>query len=204
LNPDNPRPHIGLGGVYFKRARDKLEDSLTLVDRADSLRAAFDESGRAISEYEIAVSRAQIHDNSDLPLEAIARLGLGNATRLRGDILLQQGDYESAGAAIDQAIVDLRQTLVPLGDAELDRYLAQAFEYLGGTFTTLGALSEIGQDFEGSLEAYQTALNYYDQCIELGNQSLDLIIQREIAEKICIPGQQAVQEILDDFSGGQG
>ncbi len=56
----------------------------------------------------------------EIPVEDVARLALGNAYRLKGTILLAQGDVDSALKAFDDAIQYL-ETSRPIFEASVSR-----------------------------------------------------------------------------------
>ena len=203
INDAFSRAHIGIGSVYFKQARGLLADSLSVGDPAPLLDRAINLSEQAADAYQRAIDTAD-GENSGIPLEAVASLGLGNVLRLRADIFIQQGDLTAAQQTLDESIMLLEGSLPPLERDGQIRFLTQGYEYLGGAYFSQGYVLENSQDFIGGLEAYESALEYYELCIDQSDISRDVIINQEIIEQICLPQKQAVEEIIENFSGGQG
>ncbi len=164
---------------------------------------AMELADQSIAEYKTVLESAQGTTTSLIPLDDVARLGLGNSLRLKGQITHFKGDASNAMPLFDQSIELIDQTVRPLKDASQLRYLTQAYEYLGEAYRWKGFVQEAGQDYPRALEAYQQSVGYYNQCIAMADGSQDLIIRNEIVRDICTPNHNEVQAIIDDLSGGQ-
>ncbi|HSB00420.1 MAG TPA: tetratricopeptide repeat protein, partial [Anaerolineales bacterium] len=142
------------------------------------------------------------------PVEDVARLGLGNAYRLKGIIALLNGDVDSALKAFDQAI-PLLETSLRVFEASTSehesyrRYLAQTYEYLGSTYQWQGLAQETAQDYGQALAAYQTSIEAFNQCVFQGDHSSDLVIQNDIVEEVCRPNLEQTQQTYHELNGGQ-
>jgi tetratricopeptide (TPR) repeat protein len=198
-NPDYARGYIGLGGIYFRRAG-------RLLDKAPSSAAseALMLLDRAIEAYQGAIDLKPDPAAYGVPVDSIARLGLGKSYRLKGEAHQKNGDDVQAGQFLDQAIQTLEPLIEPFSDALQERYLAQTYEGLGNAYFWKAYLFEVKQQYTESLAAYRRSLDYYDRCIKQGEASPDLIIKNDIAGRRCVPFRQDVQETIDSLSGGQG
>ena len=213
LNPDYARGFIGLGGVYFKRAQRLLpevpltgggaEDGGGAADRAD-LSQALQLADQAIAAYQSAIDLEPDPAAYGVPVDSVARLGLGKSYRLKASAYQQTGEYELAGQLFDQAIGNLEATIQPFGDSRQERYLAQAYEGLGNAYHWRANLLEIQQQYAEMLAAYHQAVEFYDRCIAQADATSDLIVKNEIAGAHCVPYRQEAQKIIDNYSGEQG
>ncbi len=212
LNKDYARAYIGLGGVNFKRAQRLINPSgmdtgLDTGEEAPGIQNI--ELAESLAQESLAAYNQVLEINPDpadygLPLVSVARLGLGNTYRLLGQISWLAGNQPQAFAYLDQAIQALESTVSPLMDAGQERYLTQAYEYLGATHQWRAYLYEVNQDYESSLDSYQESIVYYERCIAQGERSDDRIIREEIIARICIPSHAGIRAIIDGFDGGQG
>lgn len=207
LAPGYPRAHIGLGSVYAKRARRLISglpgnavDPETLAEASRTVDLAVESYMRAL---ELSSPPAG-DDPAGIPLDSVARLGLGNSYLLKGRIMGAQGDRAGAVERFDQAIALLEETISPLEQAGQARYLTQAFEYLGSVYEWKAYTLVEDQDFSRGLPAYENALKYYDLCLAQGEETEDLIIKNEIVEKICRPSRERLEEYLESIGGTQG
>jgi hypothetical protein len=208
LDPNYPRAYIGLGSVYFKRAQRQLEIA---KDKAESgeqnpgeLTQALQLIDQAISAYDKALSLGTSYPEAGIPLASVARLGLGNSYRLRGEALTRQGDTAGAMEQYDQAIAALDPTLQPLEEANQIRYLTQAFEYLGSTYEWKAYTRIVDQDYAGGQADYQRALEYFERCIAQADATQDLIVKNDIVGRVCQPGKESIQKRLQSLEGTQG
>jgi tetratricopeptide (TPR) repeat protein len=208
LAPDYPRAYIGLGSVYAKRARRLISGIPGTASEPETLVAASRVVDQAVENYARALALSSSPPAGDhptgIPIDSVARLGLGNSYLLKGRILAAQADRAGAFELFDQAIAILEQTLDPLEQAGQARYLTQAFEYLGSVYEWKAYTLLEDQDFSRGLPAYENALKYYDLCLAQGEDTEDLIIKNEIVEKICRPGRERLEEYLESLGGAQG
>jgi tetratricopeptide (TPR) repeat protein len=206
LNPQYARAYIGLGGVYRKRSADLVEKAQGSNQAPDPQAAEW--AKQAIDAYQKILELKPDPAEYGVPIEDVARLGLGNAYQLQGRISLLQGDVDSALQAFDtsiQFLEDARPVFESAADehASYRRYLTQAYEYLGTVHLWQGLAFETAQDYDSALTAYEASINAFDQCIAQANGSPDLVIQNEIVEKNCRPTLEKVQQIYDELKGGQ-
>jgi tetratricopeptide (TPR) repeat protein/energy-coupling factor transporter ATP-binding protein EcfA2 len=194
LNPAYPRAYTGLGSVYNKRARRLLHEQQDGVAAAGLVE-------KSIQLYRQAYELSAASPHAGLPLDEVARLGLGNAYSLKGQVLQQQGDPAGALELFELAIAELQDTLEPFHSARQARYLTQAYEYLGVTFEWKGYTQLLSGANELGLQDYREALVYYEDCITQGEQTQDAIVKREIVEKICQPNWEKVKTYLDGIAG---
>lgn len=208
LDPGYSRAKIGLGGLYFKQAQRLLsqwmQDQTGGGVDAGVLDQAMALIDKSTSAYSGVLGSAEEPAASQIPLDSVARLGLGDTIRLKGQVTQFMGDTPRAMELFDQSIELINQTIQPLTGTGQFRYLAQAYEYLGEAYFRKGYVLEAGQDYKRALDNYQKSLGYYDQCIALADSSQDLIIRNELVRDICSPKRNEVQAIIDNFSGGQG
>jgi tetratricopeptide (TPR) repeat protein len=206
LNPKYARAHIGLGTVYFKQARDlknqAVSDFGSGITSPEQFATALQLVDQAVAEYIQAFELAG-EEPSAIPVESVARQGQGNALRLKGEMLLAQGQAEQAMQLFDQAIQYLEPTLAPFEQAGQDRYLTQSYEYLATAYLWKGYTSLQSQDYPASVMAYQSSLGYFDRCLAQAQASQDVIIQNEIGRQICQPNRDYVQETLNSLGGTQ-
>lgn len=208
IRQDYARAYIGLAGVYFKRAQ-RLINSLPGEQGGEIPASADLELAKTLSEESISAYQKVLELNPDraeygIPLDSVARLGLGNSYRLRGQVSWFMGENENAFKFLTQAIHNLESSVTPLVETNQQRYLTQAYEYLGATYQWRGYLYELNQDYQSSLKSYQESADYYDKCIAQGKNTSDRIIKEDIVGKICVPSFTGVREILDGLDGGQG
>jgi tetratricopeptide (TPR) repeat protein len=206
LDAGYPRAHIGLGSVYYKQARDlELEAKPDSGDGASSpeqLAQAMQLVDQSIAEYGKALDLAG-QNASGVPVDSIARQGQGNALKLKGDILLDQGQAEQARLVYEHAVQALEPTIEPFEQAGQARYLAQSYEYLGSTYLHLGYISELGQAYQDGLTAYQLALKYLELCIAQGESTQDFVIKTNVVAEICQPNREFVQQRIALLGGTQ-
>jgi len=204
LDPEYARARIGLGSTYLKRARRLLEnydqdnpDASTFIQVSQLI-------DKSLAAYRQALELSLGLDSAGLPLESVARLGLGNGLRLKGEVFQKQGNNDQAIEQFDQAIAMVEQTVLPLQQAGQNRYLTQAYEYLGSAFQWKAYTYLVDQDYANGMAAYRQAIEYYDHCIAQGDGSRDLIVKNDIIGGVCQPNRDSIQKELDNLGGSQG
>jgi tetratricopeptide (TPR) repeat protein/energy-coupling factor transporter ATP-binding protein EcfA2 len=202
MNPGNARAYVALGSLYMKQARRivQRENGGVLAD-AD-FAAAAGLLGQAAAAYSRVLELHADPAAYGVPVEEIARLGLGNARLLSGITLQAHGELVPARAALDESVRLLQETLPAFQDPALTRYLAQNHQFLGSAYQWSGRLYERDGDFPAAIEAYRSAMEQHDACIALGESSADRIIQSEIVAANCEPDRQITAARLDRLSGG--
>jgi len=207
LAPGYPRAYIGLGSVHAKRARRMISGLPGNAVDPETLAEASRTVDQAVENYTQALELSSPpvgNHSTGIPIDSVARLGLGNGYLLKGRVLAAQGDRAGAVERFDLAIAILEQTLDPLEQAGQARYLTQAFEYLGSVYEWKAYTLVEDQDFSRGLPAYENALMFYDLCLAQGEATEDLIIKNEIVEKICRPSRERLEEYLESIGGTQG
>ena len=200
LNPDYPRAYIGLGAVYFKQARD-----LTLQDdpSPEQLNQAMLLIEQSLAANQKALENAGNPGTTRLPIESVARLGLGNGLQWKGRILLYQGQSEKALQNFKHSIQELEPIVQSFQQAGQARYLAQTYEILGSAYQWKGYTSELGQAYADGLAAYQSALTYFDLCIAEAESTQDFIIKENVVSEVCQPNWEYVREQIARLGGTQ-
>lgn len=208
LDAHYARAYIGLGSTYIKRAQKFLSPSRTSapaeVVKMEVYTQGLDLVEKAIASYSHVINMNIESDQYGLPVDQVARLGLGNSYRLHSEFLHHLGKTDEAVMDIQKSIEAVRATIDPLQMANQERYLTQAYEYLATAFQWEGYYHELAQEFDKSLVSYQRSIEYYDLCIAQATSTQDVIIQSEIVAKICKPNRESVQEVIEILSGGQG
>ncbi len=205
INDQYARAYIGLGAVYMNRSSYLVDPVLTPGQPVDS--QAIQLAEQAIDAYQKALELKPDPQQYGNPVEDVARLGLGNANRLKGRILLVQGDVDSALDAFENAI-QLLGTSQPIFEASVPahqsyrRYLVQTYEYLGTVYQWQGQALETKQDYEGALMAYKKSIDVFGQCISQGGLSDDLVIQDDIIKISCQPKLEEVQQRYNELTAG--
>jgi tetratricopeptide (TPR) repeat protein len=166
-----------------------LGDTMQLIDKS-------------LAAYQQALDLSSQAGSEGL-LDSVARLGLGNGLRLKAG-LPETGAERPGAVQFDRAIALVSQTVEPLRLAKQQRYLTQAYEYLGTAYQWKAYTYLVNQDFELGMPAYLQALDYYDQCIAQGKGTQDLVIKNEIIKGICQPNRDSIQQELDNLGGAQG
>ena len=206
IDPNYARAYIALGALYMKRATRLVDAVISPEQPPDPQAMQWVE--QAIEAYQNVLDLKPDPIQYGNPVEEVARLGLGNAYRLKGTIFLLQVDTHSAFQAFDEAI-QLLETTRPSFEASIAehesyrRYLAQTYEYLGVTYQWLGQTFGTVQDIDSELGAYKKSIDAFNQCILQGENSSDLVIQNDIIEKNCQPTLDEVQKAYNELSGGQ-
>ena len=205
INDQYARAYIGLGALYMNR-------STYLVDVARKLEQppppeATQWVEQAMESYQKVLELKPNTQQYGNPVEDVARLALGNAYRLKGTILLAQGDVDSALKTFDEAI-QLLETSRPIFEASVSqhesyrRYLAQTYEYLGTVYQWQGQAYETKQDYDQALPAYGKSIDAFNQCISLGDLSDDLVIQDKIIKISCQPKLEEIQQRYEELMAG--
>jgi len=206
LNDEYARAYIGLGALYRKRADDLVEAALASGQPPDPQAAQWIE--KAIEAYQNVLELKPDPKQYGNPVEDVARLGLGNAYRLKGVIALKGNDVDSALKVFDEAI-QLLETSRPIFEASISehesyrRYLAQTYEYLGSAYRWQGLAFETARAYDQALISYQKSIEAFNQCISQGENSSDLVIQSDIVEKACRPYLEQTQQTYNELNGGQ-
>jgi hypothetical protein len=102
----------------------------------------------------------------------------------------------------DQAIQTLNETLPAFQTPGLSRYLAQNYQFLGSAYQTSGYLAYLKSDPSAARQDYQKAIEQFDACIALGENTTDRVIREEIVEANCQPERQRTEELMQLLSGG--
>jgi len=202
LNPANARAYVALGSLYMKQARRVVEGgSGGLLSDTEFQRAA-----QLLDQAEAAYGRVlqPEFDTQEygVPIQDIARLGLGNMWLLRGIALQENGQTGPAGTAFLEAIKNLRLTLPTFQAPGLSRFLAQNYQFLGSAYQWSGYMSELAGDTPAAIEAYRQATEQLNACVGIGKSSSDRIIQSDIVEDNCQPMLQQTEERLKILEGG--
>ena len=209
LNPRNARAYVGLGTLYLKQATRLVKEAMD----SEYTDQSFQQITQLLDQAETAYRRVlelQV-DSAEygVPVEDIARLGLGDVQVTLG-IALQgyaQSDptseaFEQAVEMLDQAVETLNATLSAFQAPGLSRYLAQNHQFLGSAYQYSGYLAGLAGDPSAAMQAYQQAIEQFDACIALGEDSTDRVIQAEIIEANCLPLRQQTEEFLQILQGG--
>jgi hypothetical protein len=214
LNPRNARAYVGLGSLYLKQAKRLVKEAtdseytpqgfgqiMQLLDQAEA------EYGRVL---ELKVNSSEY----GVPVEDIARLGLGDVQVARGIALQgyalydpESEAFEQAVQMFDQAVETLKATLPAFQASGLSRYLAQNHKVLGNAYQSSGNLADIADDPSAALQAYQKSIQQFDACIALGENSTDRVIQSEseiseISDANCLALRQKSEELMQALDGG--
>jgi tetratricopeptide (TPR) repeat protein len=206
LNDQYARAYLGLGSVYIKKSSKLLDTAKTSSQPIDPQSLQLTE--QAIQAYQKVLALKPSPEQFGTPDKDLANLALGNAYRQKGQILLYQGDADSALKAFDEAAQVLGsaqqvfEALVPEHES-YRRYLAQTYEYLGTVYQWQGNAFEVKQDYDRALPAYKKSIDAYNQCISQGENSPDLIIQNDIVKKYCQPKLEEIKPRYDELVGGQ-
>jgi tetratricopeptide (TPR) repeat protein len=202
MNPGNARAYVALGSLYMKQARRIVQrENGDVLGDAD-FAAAAGLVGQAAAAYGRVLELDSDPAAYGVPVQDIARLGLGNARLLRGIALQAHGELVPARVALDESVRLLQETLPAFQDPALTRYLAQNRHALGRAYQWSGNLYEREFDFPAAIEAYQLAMEQLDACIALGESSTDRVIQSDIVAANCEPDRQFTVARLDALSGG--
>jgi tetratricopeptide (TPR) repeat protein/energy-coupling factor transporter ATP-binding protein EcfA2 len=207
LNPDYARGYVGVAGVYFRRSqRLFLETGSGHADFVNSAAAedALSLVEEALHNYQTVLDLNPSKLDYGVPVDGIARLGMGQSYRIKGAVFQALGDLDQAERYYNLAVVEL-QPLIDLFEVEeLDRYLIQSLDSLASAYFSRAVLFEVRQEFDDMLEDLSFASEYYGYCITRGSSSPDEVIRTDIAAARCEPFRLEVQDLIDNYSGGQG
>jgi tetratricopeptide (TPR) repeat protein len=206
-NPAYARSHIGLGTLYHTQGQRLVSALAKNAQTQTDLSALLDAVvviDRAITAYQRAVDLQPDARDYGVPVENVARQGLGISYRLKGEVYYWMDDADQAAVFLEQAIANLQANIIPFENAEQERYLVQTYDGLGNAYFWRANLLEKQQKYPESLEMYQRALESYNSCIAKGESSPDEVVKTDIVSAHCIPFRQDVQEVIDSLEGGQG
>jgi tetratricopeptide (TPR) repeat protein len=206
-DPDYARSYIGLGSVYFTKAQRQVNafkaGSQTEIE-LEAMQEATSSIDRAIAIYQTAIDLQPDPAVYGVPVESIARQGLGISFRLKGETSYWSGDLEQAAELLEQAIATLQSIVAPFEATDQERYLLHTYNNLGDAFYWRAFLYFMQENYPESLNHYQNALEAYDTCIARGQSSPDEVIQADIVAAHCIPFRGEVQKFIDSLKGDQG
>jgi tetratricopeptide (TPR) repeat protein len=202
LNPRNARAYIGKGTLYLKQAKRLLDEAANSEFTEPGFRQMMQLLDQAEMSYGHVLQLEIDPTEYGVPVEDIAQLSLGDVQVTRGIVLQAYIQYDLASEAFDQAVKMLKATLPSFQASGLSRYLAQNHQFLGKAYQSSGFLADLLGDSSVALQAYQQAIEQYDACIALGENSTDRVIQSEIIEANCLPGRQDTEELLQLLDGG--
>lgn len=189
--PENARAHIGLGGVHFVRAQNRLNAALADDFTGDVAAALADvqaEAALALDYFEGVVAGGNQIETYGVPVDQIARLGQGIALRVSGEAAYYQNDADGALAAIEAAIVVLEQAVFDLAATNDHRLLSQVYQALGSVYEWRSFLLGERGAADASADAIGKARGYYGQCLGLGESfPFDTYMVEEVVEKLCRP-----------------
>ena len=206
LDDQYARAYIGLGSIYTDRTADLIDNTLssgqTIGPQAQEL------VGQAIQAYQQALDLNPDPVEYGNPVADVARLALGHAYHLQGEVAYLEGKFPSSLASFDKALAALEkvrpafEASVKLNESDR-RYLAQVYEYLGETYKWQGLALEQTFDYAAAIQAYQQALTAYQLCIDQATNTPDLIIQNEIVGQSCQPHAVETQSLYESLTGEQ-
>lgn len=155
-NPDYARAYMGLGGVFFQRARSapSPEQNLALAESA-------------IAQYKLALANARKLPGEQVALEA--RFGLAVAYQLKGDTYYKLGHYDEAVTYLDGTIREIRAILEPMMAAQQHRSLGHAYVALGAAYAEQAIVRQNQDDKTQSIALYKKAEEAYIACIAQGD-----------------------------------
>jgi Tfp pilus assembly protein PilF len=84
----------------------------------------------------------------------------------------------------------------------LSRYRAQNYQFLGSAYQNSGYLAFKAGNHSAARQAYQKAIEQFDSCIALGENTTDRVIQVEIVAANCQLDRQQTEELMQLLSGG--
>jgi tetratricopeptide (TPR) repeat protein len=206
LDDQYARAYIGLGSVYTDRSAELITVALQSEQAIDPQASVW--ADLAVQTYQKALDLDPDPVAYGNPVADVARMALGHAYRLQGQVAYLQGDYASALAFFDQALAALEEVRPHFETSVLEneshrRYLAQVYEYLGETYKWQGIAFESTLDYEAAIKSYESALAAYQSCIAQAENSPDLIIQDEIVGQSCQPYEEETQSLYDSLTGEQ-
>ncbi len=223
--PDHAAPYLNLGLVHYDRAQLSMLRgqpipaevaqcyAAGIENSATSLDEAAVESVAAIALIEKAIALAPTSPWP--PVESVARLALGLARRVQGQIALFRGEIDNADKAYGTAAAALQ----PL----VDEFTTQnAPDYVGWTQAALGVIylnqSDVAENqrvtalnaddasmaadrLQQRIEHLQAASTAFDACLAQADQAQNRAeFQRYVVECACLP----LKEIVDTELGSLG
>jgi tetratricopeptide (TPR) repeat protein len=209
LNPKNARAYIGLGSLYLKQAKRLIQEAAN----SEYTDQSFGQIMQLLDQSEAAYGQVlQLEIDPveyGVPVKDIAILGLGDVQVTRG-IALQgranfdpsREDFQEAIQLFEQAIQTFNDVLPAFQAPGLSRYLAQGHQFLGSAYQNSGYLADLAGDSSAAEQAYQQAIEQFDACIALGENSTDRVVQVEIIGANCLPLRQRTEELLQALEGG--
>ncbi len=202
LNPDNARAYVGLGTAYFKQAQILVEGAASAGLTDQGLQKVTQLLDQAEAAYEQVLQLKPNAADYGVPVEDIARLGLGDAELLRGVALQENGKTAEANMAFQQATSKLEATLPAFQRPGLSRYLAQNHQFLGSALQWSGYMSEIAGDNPTAIQSYKQASQELNACIDISKNTSDRIITSDIVDSNCRPILQQTEDRLKLLEGG--
>jgi len=202
LNPKYARAAVGLGSVYFARAKRLVNPAQGDEPPPQALDDAQETVNKALDAYNQAAAQEASSAEGSQTILLAARLGMGTSLRLLGEILERSGQPDEARQRLEDSAKTLNDLLTPLDQANQQRYLAQAYQTLGTAYQYLGYLDSKQNLFAESQAAYEQAIQSYKSCVDLGESSADQIIRKDIVEKFCIPLRDQVEQLIGANAGG--
>ncbi|HEX5415862.1 MAG TPA: hypothetical protein VFZ25_09350 [Chloroflexota bacterium] len=187
-NPSYARAHIGLGSIYWTRARNISPPGRLQTPDLEN----------AFAEYRLAVIGARAaHDQQ---AESQAHIALGSAFRLKGETYGFRGDYATADGLLDSAITE-ELTGRQLIESRQYRVLAYADSTLGDAYYQRANFRLLNGDKTTSRQWFEQAHDYYQQCIQQAdNDPRDTYLTRTIKQGSCEKSDQAVTKALSDLT----
>ncbi|MBN1450523.1 MAG: CHAT domain-containing protein, partial [Anaerolineales bacterium] len=200
------RAYIGLGSVYTDRTASLIDEALFSGQGIDPQARVW--ADQAVQIYQQALDLNPDPADYGNPVAEVARMALGHAYRLQGEVAYLRGDFPAALASYDQALAEL-EGIRPAFEASVrgneshQRYLAQVYEYLGETYKWQGFAFEQSADYAAAIQAYEQAHAAYQLCIAQAENTPDRIIQDEIVGQFCRPYAAETQNLFDSLTGEQ-
>jgi tetratricopeptide (TPR) repeat protein len=209
LNPENVRAYIGLGSLYLKQAKRLIKEAKDSEYTDASFQQTMKFLDQAEVEYRRVLELKVDPEEYGVPVEDIARLGLGDVQVSRGIALQEYSHFDLGSAAFEQsvqifnrAIQTLTGTLPAFQAPSLIRYLAQNHQFLGSAYQNSGFLVSLAGDSSAALQAYKQAIEQFDACIALGENTTDRVIQVEIVATNCLADRRETEELMQALNGG--
>ncbi|MBI1878970.1 MAG: tetratricopeptide repeat protein [Chloroflexi bacterium] len=194
-NSDYARAFIGLGGVYFQRAKEQ---------QSPEERLSAPELDQAIKNYKQAATHA-----SKLPSEQVeldARLGLAATYKLKGDAYLQLNAYDEAKTYYEGSIAEIQAIILSLTAAKQQRSLGHVYLNLGAAYGQLAQTYEKQDNKAESITLYKQAREAYMQCIAQGaaaqgGNPYDALL-KNIIDTSCQPNADRMEQKLLELEEG--
>jgi tetratricopeptide (TPR) repeat protein len=206
LDDQYARAYIGLGSVYTDRAASLINNALTTGQAIEPQARGW--TDQAVQAYQQVLDLEPDSAEYGNPVADVARMALGHAYRLQGQVAYLQSEYSASLISYDQALTALEEVR-PVFEASVEenesqrRYLAQVYEYLGETYKWQGFAFEQTADYVAAIQAYEQALEAFQQCIAQAENTPDRIIQDEIVGQSCQPRVEETQYLYETLTGEQ-